>query len=236
MDETKIAEETVTPTPALEPKAQEEQTPKTEETQVSEEELRKKEHLANIEKAIAEGNKKLKEIRTAIKQVKPQETEELPKIDLDDPSARAWDNRINDTVNPVKAEMEAEKQEIRSFALQDFLADKPALAKDPEKVKELVQVYEKIRTATERTVPGVLTDLRRAYAAQNADNLLKVADQTRVAKAQADATFADPAISRGASSYQAPKKLVPTYDKEQQQILARWSTSPGFPKLEGDES
>jgi hypothetical protein len=196
------------------------------------EEIRKKsEQLANVRKAIDQANDELRKLRAAKKTVKlqPQDGEEiLPKIDLDDPSAKAWDQRIKDTVNPVQAELDSEKREIRTFALQQFLADKPALSKDPAKIKELVELYEKIRTATERTTEGVLLDLQRAYAALNADELIAAARGKRIDKAQADSTFSDMAVSHGASSYQSPKK--PNYSAqltdEDKLQLSKWGMSP----------
>ena len=195
-------------------------------------ELRKKEeHLANVNKAIAQANEELRKLRTVKKTVKLQSQEgeeELPNIDLNDPSAKAWDKRIQDTVNPVQAELDSEKREIRTFALQQFLADKPALSKDANKITELVALYEKIRTATERTTEGVLMDLQRAYAALNADELIAAARGQRVEKVKADSAFSDIAVSRGASSYQTPKKTnhAATLTDEDKLQLAKWGMSP----------
>ena len=195
-------------------------------------ELRKKEeHLANVNKAIAQANEELRKLRTAKKTVRLQSQEgeeELPKIDLEDPSAKAWDKRIQDTVNPVQAELDSEKREIRTFALQQFLADKPALSRDPNKVSELVGLYEKIRTATERTTEGVLMDLQRAYAALNADELIAAARGQRFEKVKADSAFSDIAVSRGASSYQSPKKpnFAANLTDEDKLQLVKWGISP----------
>lgn len=193
---------------------------------------KKEEHLANVNKAIAEANEELRKLRAAKKAAKASlpetEEEELPKIDLNDPSAKAWMKHIGEQVSPLQAELDSERREIRTFALQQFLADKPALSKNPEQVKELVGLYEKIRTATERTTEGVLLDLQKAYAALNADDLIAAAKGQRVEKAKVDSAFSDIAVSRGASSYQSPKK--PNYaaalSEDDKLQLAKWGISP----------
>lgn len=221
-EENKIAEETIAPAPASEPIAQEEI--KVEE---DDEVKRRREHLENINKAIAESNRILREKREQIKATKT-DPDELPKIDLDDPSSKAWDKHIRENVNPIRSEMEEEKKEIRTFALEKFLADKPALAKDTEKVKELVMLYDKIKTATERTTEGVLRDLQKAYAALHSEELIATARGQRIEKAQADSTFSDIAVSRNTSTYQQPKKKDHSKElsKEDELILARWGTTP----------
>lgn len=228
-EENKIATEPTTPTEAS---GETQQEIKVEE---DDEIKRKREHLENINRAIAEGNRILRETREAIRATK-NEPEELPKIDLDDPSSKAWDKHIRENVNPIRSEMEEEKKEIRTFALEKFLADKPALAKDTEKVKELVMLYDKIKTATERTTEGVLRDLQKAYAALHSEELIATARGQRIEKAQADSTFSDIAVSRNTSTYQQPKKKVkPEYSKEEKEILSRWGQSAAFPKMDGDD-
>jgi len=195
-------------------------------------EVRKKEeHLANVNKAIAEANEELRKLRTAKKTVKLQPLvgeEELPEIDQNDPSAKAWMKHIGDKVGPLQDELDSEKREIRTFALQQFLEDKPSLSKNQDKIKELVGLYERIRTATERTTEGVLLDLQKAYAALNADELIAAARGQRVDKAKAESAFSDIAVSRGASSYQAPKKpnFAAQLTEEDKRQLAKWGISP----------
>lgn len=202
-----IAEEKETPVPALATPVADEET-----KEVDEESDKKAEQLANLNRAIREANEELKQIRLAKKATKdtPPKEDELPTIDFNDPSAKAWDNRIRESVSPVKAEMDEAKQEVRTFALQEFLKDKPALAKSPEKVKELMGLYDRIKVATERTVPGVLLDLNKAYAALHADTLIAAARGERLEKAEADSIFSDIAVSRGASSYQQSKRSPAT--------------------------
>lgn len=218
MDEvSQTAEQEIeTPTQASEPE-------KVQEDKQVDELVRKEAQLANLKKAIAEENENLKKIRLAKKQVKesPQENE-VPVIDFNDPSAKAWGNHIRESVNPIHAELEDEKKEIRTFAMQTFLADKPSLAKNPESVKELVALYEKIRTATERTTEGVLLDLKKAYAALHADELIATAHGQRVESAQAEALASDIAVSRGGTSYQTSKKSKPILSAEDKLQLAKW--------------
>lgn len=214
-----------TPPEPSEPKGSPEEKPEVDEVQ------KKEEHLANVNKAIFEANEELKKLRAAKKAEKaslPETEDELPKIDLTDPSAKAWVKHIGEQVGPLQAELDGERREIRTFALQQFLADKPALSKNPEQVKELVGLYEKIRTATERTTEGVLLDLQKAYAALNADELIAAARGQRADKAKAESAFSDIAVSRGASSYQSPKK--PNYaaalSEDDKLQLAKWGISP----------
>lgn len=195
--------------------------------QIDEEANRKSEQLNNLTKAIAEAQSELRRTRAAKKEIKVEPTEdELPKIDLTDPSARAWDKHFAGKVDPLTLELEREKEEVRTYALKEFLADKPALSKNPEKVKELVGMYEKLRTATERNKEGVLLDLDRAYAATHHEELLQIARNRRVASAQADALLSDIAVSRGATSYNEERKGVPHYSNEDKQILAKWGMTP----------
>ena len=221
-----IAEdEKETPTPPSEP----EKVQKVEETKKEDEEvLKKQEQLANLIKAVSEANAELKSIRDEKRKLKltPEQLEEedIPKIDMEDPSARAWNRHIEQKVSPVQKELEKEKEEIRSFALQEFMADKPSLAKSPDKVKELVAIYEKIRTASERTKEGVLLDLKKAYAAVFHEEFLQAARQGRVDKAKADSIFSDIAVSKGATAYQNKTTLKPSEPKteEEQEIVNKW--------------
>lgn len=192
------------------------------------EELKKEEHLANLDKAITEATGELNRIRTEQAEArkgpaKKEGEDELPRIDEDDPSSKAWNKRIQETVAPVNAEIEGAKAEVRRFALTEFLADKPALARNPEKVKELVQYYERIRTATERTKEGVLLDLKKAYAVVFADEILDAARSGDVARARVLAGASEIAVDQGATGYQ---KQTPTSKRslsaEDRTILAKW--------------
>lgn len=216
-----LGEEKETPAAPKEPPKKEEEK-KPEQTP---EEIEKTEHLTNLNKAIEEGNEELRRIRAEKKKEKPSD-EDVPKINFDDPSAKAWDNHIKESVNPMQAELEKEKSEIRQFALRDFLADKPALAKNPEKVKELVGTYEKLRTASERTKEGVLLDLDKAYAAVFHEELLNAARSARSDNARKDAILSDIAVSHGATAYSPPFEKSPQYTEDDRQVLARWGMTP----------
>jgi len=192
----------------------------------SEEELKKEEQLTNINKAIAEANEKLRKTRQALKKPEVDDEEEIPRIDMNDPSAKAWDKHINERVNPLNTENEKEKEEIRNYALSQFLDDKPELAKDPEKMGKLMETYAVLKEGkiSEKTVEGVLTYLEKAYAAEYSTDILT--RQRRIARAQADAIYSDPAVSRGATSYSSERQTMPTYDSEAQAILAKWGMTP----------
>ena len=200
---------------------------KPEEEKKQEEEVQKKqEQLDNLNKAILEANTQIKNLRTEKKGIKAEE--EIPKIDFEDPSSKAWDNHIKENVNPIQQELDKEKEEIRSFALKEFLADKPALSADPEKLKELVGTYEKIKTASERTREGVMLDLNKAFAAVYHDELLASARDNRVERAKGDILFSDPGVSRGATSYSMEKEASPEkgLSEDDKAVLAKWGMSP----------
>lgn len=191
----------------------------------------KAEQKANLEKAIAEGNAELKRIRDAKKKAKANpadEEDELPKINMEDPSSKAWDKHIRNEVLPVQQELDKEKEEVRGFALREFLKEKPSLSKNPEKLKEVMSMYDRLKTSSERTREGVIMDLDKAYAAVHSDELIAAARQSRVDSARNDAIFSDIAVSRGSTSYSdsnntpAPRQ----YSEEEKAQLARWGMTP----------
>jgi hypothetical protein len=192
--------------------------------------LKKQEQLQNLNTAINLANEELRSIRKNIKEVKtpvqPVEPE-LPQIDMSDPSSQAWDKHINEKVNPVQQEMEQEKLEIRSFALREFLMDKPLLAGNSEKVKQLISTYESLSKGkiSEKTKEGVLTYLDKAYAAENQEELLEMAGQKRVDKAKAESAFSDIAISKGATGYPVQQEPITPLSAEDKAILAKWNMS-----------
>ncbi len=202
---------------------------KTSEQIKEEKRVKDEEHLANIQKAILEGNEQLKKIREAKKSgktVEELEADDIPKIDFSDKGAKAWGKHISDEVAPLKDEMAKEKEEVRTFAIKEFLQDKPELAKDPEKLKKVIGTYEKIRTASERTREGVLLDLRKAYAAEFADEILQSNDSERIDRARGEAIYSDIAVSRGSSSFREEKEAKPNLSREDEAILAKWGMSP----------
>ena len=214
-------DETETPKPALEEKPQAEEKP--------DEELKKKEGIkANLDAAIIEAQGELKRIRQEKKKLKSSDPDDdLPRIDMDDPSAKAWDKHIREQVSPVNSELEQEKAEILQFSLQEFLSDKPALASKPEKVKELIGTFERIKTSTGRTKEGVLLDLEKSYAATFHKELLEAVRNRRTEQVKADILFSDIAVSKGATAY--PSKEDVSKEKlseDDLKVLARWGVSP----------
>ena len=69
---------------------------------------------------------------------------------------------------------------------------------------------------------GVLIDLDRAYAAENHEELIAAANQTVSSKAKAEERFADPAISRGSTSYPIQKSKRPTLNADELEVLRGW--------------
>lgn len=192
----------------------------------TEEELNKAEQLDNLNRAIAEAQGQLTDLRNEKKKAKADPEDDIPKINDDDPSSKAWNKRIGESVDPMKAEMEKEKREVRTFALRKFLEDKPRLAKSPEKLRELMGTYEQIRTATERNQEGVLLDLAKAYAATFHEELLTAARQARIEKAESDSMISDIAVSTSASSYQQSQDKDQPLSEEDRAWLSKWGMSP----------
>lgn len=200
----------------------------------SPEEIRKEEHLANLDKAITEAEGELSRIRTEKKGAgdgtppPPEGSDDVPSFDENDPNVKALDGRIRKNTAPIEAQLEKEKSEVRGFALREFLNANPALARDPVKVKEMMQYYEKIKTASERTREGVLLDLRRAAAVVFSDQILNAAQGRRSDEAEADAAFVAPVVSSGATGYRQPKDSggQRKLSQEDVAILARWGTTP----------
>ncbi len=213
-------------------------------TAPTEEEARKVQALADL--AVIEANKTaaladLQKARLEKRQLKKDSqsgaTGPVDKvIDENDPDAKPWIQRIKDSVSPVQEELEKEKAEIRQFALDEFLADKPALAKSPEKLKSVLGLYDRIKTASERTKEGVILDLRKAYAAEFHDELLEADRQNRVEGVRRDAAFSDAAISRGSTAYSNPKETRIKLTPEEEKLAVRWYGSPeAYAKMKAEQ-
>lgn len=212
-----LAEEKETPAPASEVKPQEDKP--------DEEVLKKEQIKANLDKAILEAQSELKRIRKEKQNLKTVDQEEdLPRIDMDDPSAKAWNRHIQQQVNPVQSALDEEKAEIFGFALKEFLSDKPALASRPEKVKELITRYERMKESTGRTKEGVLDDLDRSYVATFHKEILNSVRENKIDKAKADILFSDIGVSKGATAYSSKGdnlKLEPL-TADEKSIAIRW--------------
>lgn len=187
---------------------------------------RKTQVKANLDKAILEAQETLRKTRKATKNPKADEDEDIPQIDMDDPAAKAWDRRIRETSAPIAAEMEKEKEEVRTFALREFLQDKPSLAANPEKLQQVMATYDRLKTSSERTREGVILDLEKAYAAEHHEELIDLARNRRIETAQGDALLSDIAVSRGSTSYSNPKEATPNLSEEDKAIIAKWGITP----------
>ncbi len=214
-----------------EPKPPEAEKPKGEEPPAKNQDsevAKKEEQLVNLGKAITEAQIKLKELRKP--KPSPEEEDDLPKINLEDPSAKAWDKHIKENVSPLQAVLDKEREEVRSFALRTFLAEKPALAKNPEKVKELMETYERLHTCSERTSEGVLMDLQKSYGAVFHEELISAARNERIEQAQADSVFSDIAVSRGATKESVQPNIQKPLSEEDKAMVGQWEKS-GAPKI-----
>ena len=173
-------------------------------------ELRKKqEQKSNLDKAIAEANAELKRKREILKKLNPEE-EEVPNIDFNDPASKAWDKHIKDELNPVRQEQDKVKGEIFSYTFSKWLDDKPVLRDNPEEIKSFISDYEKVKTSTGLTREGVEIDLDRAFAVKYSTELINRARNIRKEKVKEDLLFSEPAISRGATSYQEESEAIPS--------------------------
>lgn len=195
--------------------------------QLEDQELKAKiEQKANLDKAIIESQKILKENRKKIKdskKVEDFEEEELPQINMEDPASKAWDRHIQKNVAPVAQELEKEKDEVRGFALKEFLRDHPSLARNPEKLKAVMDTYGRIKTSSERTREGVITDLEKAFAAEHSQELIDAVRSSRIDGARNDAIFSDIAVSRGSTAYTDTPTVSPQkYSDEEKAVLAKW--------------
>lgn len=200
----------------------------------TEEEVKKaqlQKDLADLQLAKADATAELTRIRADKRQAK-KESQSGPTgpaekvIDLNDPDAQAWDKHIKQSVSPALEELEKEKAEVRQFALEKFLASRSALSKNPEKLKELMGVYERLHTASERTEEGVLRDLDQAYAAVYHRELLEATHQNKVTNARRDALFSDIGVSRGSTTYAAPQDAPIPLSEEERRVLSKWNMSP----------
>lgn len=192
---------------------------------------KKEEQKANLDKAIAEANETLRQKREEIKKTSAPANDEIPKIDDEDPSAKAWNNRIKETVAPVSSQLEKQKEEVRTFALRKFLADKPALARNKEKLTELMSNYDRIKVATEQTQEGVLLDLDKAYAVTFHEELVSAARNARLDQAKEDMIASDIAISKSADAEPAKAPVKRQLSREEQEIIKQWETF-GAPKVD----
>jgi hypothetical protein len=205
--------------------------PETQESQKTNEEVKEEERLANLKKAITEAEGELTAIRKAKKTEKsvptPEEEDDLPNIEQtieQDPTAKAFDRRQDRKIQPLKDEMEQAKSEVRGFALRQFLDANPSLARDSNKVKEMMQYYERIRTCTERTAEGVLLDLRKAAAVVFHEDILNAARNQREVTAQAEQAFSEPAVSSGTTGYRTPTdRSKRPLSAEERAMLQKWN-------------
>jgi hypothetical protein len=216
-----VKKETETPKPDLEAEAKAQAEKIEAEKKALDSELKaKEEKKANLEKAIQEAEEQLKSKRKA-RQELPSDEVEL-EIDMHDPGAKAWDKHITKKVQPLAENLEKERAEVRQFALKEFLQDKPALANNPEKVKELVDLYDRIKIASERNKEGVLLDLNKAFAAIYHEQLINAAKAGKIEKVKELELFSTPAIDKGATGYVDEKEKMPNLSKEDREILYKW--------------
>ena len=181
---------------------------------------------ANLDKAIAEAEETLRKKREASKEDDHKDDGEIPDIDMNDPGAKAWDKRIKDTVDPLTKGREAEKAEIRKFSIRDFLKDKPAVARDPEKVKELIEMYDRIKENTGLTKEGVLLDLNRAFAALYHEQLIDAAKTQKFERVKEMELFSSPGVDQGATGYVNEDVKMPAMSADDRKVLAQWGMTP----------
>lgn len=199
----------------------------------------KEQKKANLDKAIAEAEEELRKKRQAAKQQaenkededEEEEEEETPQsmnvqIDFNDPAAKAWDKHIRKNVSPIAQEREAEKAEIRKFAIKEFLADKPAIARDPEKIKELMEMYQRVATNTGLTKEGVTADLSRAFGALYHEQLVEAAKTQKFDRVKEMELFSDPGVDKGATGYVNEERKMPNLSPDDLKVLNSWGLTP----------
>lgn len=179
---------------------------------------RKQEEAANLDKAIQSRQQRVRELREEERKLKHGDEEEIVDetgkpvtINDDDPSSKAWNKRIRETVTPVQRELEEDKKSILKSSMQDFLADHPALAKNQEKVEELLEHYDVLpKKNSGLDKEGVKKDLKRAFGAVYAEELEAAARGRRVNEAKAEQLFSDIAVEGGATSYRQNDEVEET--------------------------
>lgn len=177
------------------------------EPQKSEALLKEEQKLENLQRATAEALKELQDIRKQKQEAKPED--DTPKINFEDPAAKAWDKHIVEKVDPLQAELRKEKEEVVSLALDEFLQDRPALAQNPEKRRELIETYQALaqkKGISERNKDVVKSVLSAAYGAVFSQEVLERERKQRLADAKAEGAIADAAIDGGGTSYRSDSK------------------------------
>lgn len=193
---------------------------------------KKVEIKANLDKAIEEAQETLRQTRNKIKEAKTAVVEDnLPQIDMEDPSAKAWDKHIKESTAPLSSQLEKQKEEVRTFALRKFLADRPSLANNKEKLNEFMSTYDRLKTSTEQTQEGVLMDFDKAYGATFHEELISAARTARLDQAKEDMIYSDIAVDKGATSEPNTPPTKRRLSAEEQQIVSQWEVY-GAPKLD----
>lgn len=200
-----------------------------EQQKVNEELLARQKQLEDLDIAKKQALKDLSEIRKAKKLAKQgtsEYEEDLPRIDFEDPSAKAWQRHIKETVQPIESESERERAEIFDLSLQKFLVNKPALAKNSDKLKELMETYESLSSGkiTGKNSEVVQVYLDKAYAAVNYQQVLSSNKSKRINQAVEDEIFSYPGISSGAGSYASSdeESIQPKLSRDELEILMKW--------------
>lgn len=228
----KILGEEENETPPTPPEEEPKGEPQEEKNDEVQQEARKR--LLDATKAAEEELRKIRTIRKQAKKVVSQqdddeEDEDLPAIDLQDPSVKSWDRHLSQKVDPVNREIEMEKEEVRGLALRDFLMDKPALSKNTDKLKKVMENYHALAQGriTERNKEMVIQYLEKAFAAENHEEFRDRRHQEEVDKAKAEEAFSSVAMSRGSSAYPSPKNLtkMPVLNDDEREVIKKMGYS-----------
>lgn len=211
----------------------------------------KKEHLANLDKAIVEAEDILRKKREEKKQLgggtgqgsgegsgSGQGTAVV--INREDPSSQAWIKEIGGSVAPALQALEADQKEVFTLSLRRFLQDKPALAGNAGKLKELVDTYAALlptRGITGRIPEGVSGVLEAAYGAIFSPEILRQARSAGIEAARVDSTLVDAATDHGGTGQRNTGDGKPRrrqLSAEEEQLAVRWygSTDKYFEALE----
>lgn len=202
--------------------------------------MKEQEELENLRKAKVEAQEELRKIRQERKDLKSSapDEEDIPRIDMDDPNAKAWDRHIRENVDPLQSELEKEKEEVVGLAFNEFLADRPALATNPEKRKELMETYQALARSkgiTERNKDVVVSVMESAYGAVFHKEILERERSQRMSAARADGALADAATDGGTGAYRSdsrPRRRQLTRDETETAIRMYGSVDEYWKALE----
>ena len=147
---------------------------------------KKKEILANLERATAAEKNRMKEARESRRA-------SVATIDMEDEGAKAWNANIEDKVAPVQQVLLQQQSEVLEEVFGELISTHDM---SPELADRVLGTYERVKNNSGLNAKAVMKDLLKAYAAETYEE-----QQAILAKANKvpDLTR-DPAVTKTDSS------------------------------------